>query len=280
MQNLQGCLSFITTQAALFPQASDPSRSQVSSFWDLFRGYRNLRDFLVSLPLGKHSPKLRHYRDAMDYRDLIWGWGNLMAFQFTYHQVGSISPRLRSHCDARYQFFGTSFEDGESQGFLVDFTVWAAFPYAQPHRDARSHISGSHLGMENLSVFWFYLPLGSVSPRLRSHGDVVYFRSHLFGTSSGDEFQCFLVYLTYQVAFPQAQVPLRCHVFQVSSFLGPHLGLGMGNQIRFSFFFFLFFLNFGKCPTWRSSIKKIQQNILIIILHFAYLLKSTIVEIW
>jgi hypothetical protein len=24
----------------------------------------------------------------------------------------------------------------------------------------------------------------------------VYFRSHLFGTSTGDEFQCFLVYLT------------------------------------------------------------------------------------
>jgi len=41
-----------------------------------------------------------------------------------------------------------------------------------------------------------YLPLGSLSPRLRSRGDAVYFRSHLFGTSTGDEFQCFLVYLT------------------------------------------------------------------------------------
>ncbi len=90
----------------------------------------------------------------------------------------------------------------------------------------------------------------------------MYFRSHLFGTSSGDEFQCFLVYLTFgsvPLGLDPIEMPCISGLIFLGShfFWGSHLGLGMGNQIRFSFFFFLFFPNFGMCPTWRSSIKKI-----------------------
>jgi len=56
------------------PLGLGPIKIPGLSFLGPFSGIQESQGFLVSLPLGKHSPKLRHYRDPMYFWDLIWGW--------------------------------------------------------------------------------------------------------------------------------------------------------------------------------------------------------------
>lgn len=76
----------------------------------------------------------------------------------------------------------------------------------------------------------------------------MYFRSHLFGTSTGDDFQCFLVYLTLG-SVPLGLGPIEMLCISGLIFFWDLIWVwGMGNQIRFFIFLFLIFSQFWDVP--------------------------------
>ncbi len=177
------------------------------------------------------------------------GMGNLVAFQFTYHQV-AFPLGLGLIEMPGIKFSGPHLSMGNLRVFQLTLQFGSVplclAPIEMPGLIFRDLIWGWRISV----FFGVLLPLGSLSPRLRSHGDAVYFRSHLFGTSTGDEFQCFLVYLTLG-SVPLGLGPIEMLCISGLIFFWDLIWVwGVGNQIRFSFFFFLFFPNFGMCPNW------------------------------
>ncbi len=75
----------------------------------------------------------------------------------------------------------------------------------------------------------------------------MYFRSHLFGTSSGDEFQCFLVYLTVGSA-PLGLGPIEMPCISGLIFFGISFGFGDGESDQVFIFLFLIFSQFWDVP--------------------------------